>query len=59
MSVQTAQKVVWKKYKVAVPQDSDRQTSSPLPGECMLTSAFKAGVDESIQPCGSVSISYT
>lgn len=59
MSVQTAQKVVWKKYKVAVPQDSDRQTSSPLPGECVLTSAFQAGLDESIQPCGSGFIFYT
>ncbi|XP_032538252.1 utrophin isoform X2 [Chiroxiphia lanceolata] len=29
MSVQTAKKVVWKKYKVAAPRDTDRQTRYP------------------------------
>ncbi|XP_027543095.1 utrophin isoform X2 [Neopelma chrysocephalum] len=30
MSVQTAKKVMWKKYKVAAPRDTDRQTRYPL-----------------------------
>lgn len=59
MSVQAAKKVVWKKYKVAVPQDTNRQTCSPPPGECALTYVFKAVVDKNIQPCGSGFIFYT
>lgn len=43
MSVPTARKVMWKKYKVAVPQDTCRQTSSPALGECMLSYAFQTG----------------
>ncbi|KAM6271852.1 utrophin isoform 1-T1 [Spheniscus humboldti] len=33
MSIQTAEKLVWKKYKVAVPRDTDRQTCYPPPDE--------------------------
>ncbi|XP_065691443.2 utrophin isoform X1 [Patagioenas fasciata] len=33
MSVQTAKKVAWKKYKVAVSWDTDKQTCYPLPDE--------------------------
>ncbi|XP_050170364.1 utrophin isoform X4 [Myiozetetes cayanensis] len=33
MSAQTAKKVVWKKYKVAAPRDTDRQTCYPPPDE--------------------------
>ncbi|XP_055570491.1 utrophin isoform X4 [Falco cherrug] len=33
MSVHTARKAVWKKYKVAAPQDADTQTCYPSPDE--------------------------
>lgn len=46
MSVQTAKKVAWKNYKVAVPWDTDKQTCYPPPGECTLTYVFKAVVDK-------------
>jgi len=59
MSIQTAKKVVWKKFKVAAPPNTDRQTCYPLPGECTLTYVFKAMVDKRTQPCGSVLILYT
>lgn len=42
MSVQTAKKVAWKKYKVAVPQDTDTQTCYPPLGECMFKCIFRA-----------------
>lgn len=55
MSVQTGKKAVWKKYKVPVPQDTDRQTCYSLLGEYMLTRVSKAVVGKRIQPCGYLS----
>lgn len=55
MSVQTGKKVVWKKYKVPVPQDTNRQTCCSLLGEYVLTSVSKAVVGERIQLCGYLS----
>lgn len=52
MSVQTAKEVVWKKYRIAAPQDPDRQTCCPPPGEYVLTYHFKALVGKRVSHVG-------
>lgn len=42
MSVQTAKKAVWKKYKVAVPWDSAMQSCHPPLGKSVLKCIFTA-----------------
>lgn len=47
MSVQTAKKAVWKKYKVAVPRDTAMQSCYPPLGKSVLKCIFKAVLGKS------------
>jgi len=46
MSIQTAKKVAWKKYKVTVLRDTAMQSRSPL-GKSVLKCIFKAVLGKS------------
>lgn len=46
MSIQTAKKVAWKKYKVTVLRDTAMQSCSPL-GKSVLKCIFKAVLGKS------------
>lgn len=47
MSVQTAKKTAWKKYKVAVPRDTAMQSCYPPLGKSVLKCIFKAVLGKS------------